>query len=68
MQSKVTTNCDNSSGTEYKNVVLSGYILKKQKRVLIKSGMRKVSLVAIHPDADYACNEVSARQVCGGPV
>jgi len=26
MQSKVTTNCDNSSGTEYKHGVLGGYI------------------------------------------
>jgi len=34
----------------------------------IKCGMRKVSLVAIHPAADYARNEVSARQLCGDPV
>jgi len=27
----------------------------------IKCGMRKVSLAAIHPAADYARNEVSAR-------
>jgi len=31
----------------------------------IKCGMQKVSLVAIHPAADYACNEVSPWQVCG---
>jgi len=29
MQSKVTTNCDNSSGTKYKTRVLGGYILLK---------------------------------------
>jgi len=34
----------------------------------IKCGTQKVSLVAIHPAADYARNEVSVRQVCGGPV
>jgi len=32
MQSKVTINCDNSSGTEYKHGVLGGYILKKQRK------------------------------------
>jgi len=34
----------------------------------IKCGMRKVSLVAIHPAANYARNEVSARQLCVDPV
>jgi len=34
----------------------------------IKCGMRKVSLDAIHPGADYARNEVSARQLCGDSV
>jgi len=34
----------------------------------IKCGMRIVSLVAIHPAADYVRNEVSVQQLCGGPV
>jgi len=32
MQSRVTTNCDNSSGPSIKHGVLGGYILKKQRK------------------------------------